>query len=488
MRTRAIFAAFAAIAAAVPVAAMGAADTPSGVPVVNSPVSVRQMGMGDVAICGNDVMRMTANPAVLADMDMNAEVAANGGPMAGGFQTSFAFGGGWRFMPSWAAGLSFSGVQASFDEVNALGEKGGKIDQMVTVMGLAVAGSWRWLRAGIGIKGIGESLIGDRRDTQAVDAGLLASWRDFTFGLSACNLAFGMLWDPPEGIEPLNGWQAGGGVPSRFRLGVGYNYQPWNLAGALEMRAGRDLDGPHGGAGLEWWATRAFGMRLGFIAVEKTLKEKVSVTGLSPSLTAGLSGIISGVGVDYALASGQLGFSHRFSISYGFLGAKPAVEEAAPAEQSAAPRQEAPAREEAQVPVKPGAAKLNVAIADLRAENVSAGDSAVMADLLRNELVKTRAFNVIEKQNMDKVLAEHAFQQTGCSSEECAVKLGKLLNVQRMAVGSFGKLMDSYILSIRVVNVETGAIDFADSAEGEKVSDLRTGVKDLAARMAKQIR
>jgi len=132
--------------------------------------------------------------------------------------------------------------------------------------------------------------------------------------------------------------------------------------------------------------------------------------------------------------------------------------------------------------------KVNMAVADLEAQNVSAGDAAVIADMLRNALIKTRNFNIVEKKNMDKVLAEQAFQQTGCTSEECAVKLGKLLNVQRIVVGSFGKLMDKYFVTIRVINVEDGKIIFGDDAKGRTVEDIERGVKNLAAKISRQVR
>jgi TolB-like protein len=126
-----------------------------------------------------------------------------------------------------------------------------------------------------------------------------------------------------------------------------------------------------------------------------------------------------------------------------------------------------------------------VAVADLQAQGVSSSDAAVIADLLRNDLVAT-GLQVIEKSNMDKVLAEQTFQQTGCTTQECAVKLGKLLNVQRMVVGSFGKLMDKYFVSLRLVDVESGGVIFADSANGRQIAEIESGVKDLAARIARQ--
>lgn len=133
------------------------------------------------------------------------------------------------------------------------------------------------------------------------------------------------------------------------------------------------------------------------------------------------------------------------------------------------------------VPPPPG---LNhVAVAELDAQGVSKTDAAVIADLLRNRLVNVAGFTVVEKKNMDKVLAEQAFQQTGCTTQECAVKLGKLLNVQGMIVGSFGKLLNRYFINVRLVNVETGAAVYADEAKGDTVDQLESAIDGLAARM-----
>jgi TolB-like protein len=125
-----------------------------------------------------------------------------------------------------------------------------------------------------------------------------------------------------------------------------------------------------------------------------------------------------------------------------------------------------------------------VAVAELEANGVPGTDAAVLANMLRGELVQTGAFRVVEKANMDKVLAEQAFQQTGCTSQECAVKLGKVLNVQRMIVGSFGKLLGRYILNVRVVSVESGEVVQAEEARGDTIDQLEASLKALAARLA----
>jgi len=127
---------------------------------------------------------------------------------------------------------------------------------------------------------------------------------------------------------------------------------------------------------------------------------------------------------------------------------------------------------------------LNVAVSDFTADGVSSSDASVTANLLRNALVNTGAFNVVEKSRMDAILAEQAFQQAGCTEQDCAVKLGKLLNVRRMFIGSCGKLMGEFMVSVRVVDVESGKVTFAEDVKGESASHLKEGIKALAEKMA----
>jgi len=132
-----------------------------------------------------------------------------------------------------------------------------------------------------------------------------------------------------------------------------------------------------------------------------------------------------------------------------------------------------------------GTAKINVAVSDLAAEGVSQSDSAIVADWLRGALVSSGAFTVVERGAMQKVLSEQAFQQTGCTSSECAVRVGKVLNVQRMIVGSFGKFLDSYVLNVRVVDVESGEVIYSDSAKGKTTDEVEVNIKGLAQRLSR---
>jgi len=99
---------------------------------------------------------------------------------------------------------------------------------------------------------------------------------------------------------------------------------------------------------------------------------------------------------------------------------------------------------------------LNLAVIDFTADPpVSAYEAASISNFLRGTLVESGNFKIIDRQNMEVILAEHGIQQTGCTTEECAVQIGKLLNVRRIITGSCGKLGGWYIVIANIIDVET---------------------------------
>ena len=59
---------------------------------------------------------------------------------------------------------------------------------------------------------------------------------------------------------------------------------------------------------------------------------------------------------------------------------------------------------------------------------------------------------------MNTVLKEQGFQQSGCTTDECAVQIGQLLGVQQLISGSIGKIGDIYSISIKIIDIETSEI------------------------------
>ena len=126
----------------------------------------------------------------------------------------------------------------------------------------------------------------------------------------------------------------------------------------------------------------------------------------------------------------------------------------------------------------------NMAVADLSPQGVAASDAAIATDWLRSELVSTRQLTIVEKREMERVIAERDFQWTGGTKEDCAVRLGRLLNVRWMVIGSYGKDPNGFVMSVRVVEVETGRIVYGATAKGKNEKEIGAAVRHLASRIS----
>ena len=78
----------------------------------------------------------------------------------------------------------------------------------------------------------------------------------------------------------------------------------------------------------------------------------------------------------------------------------------------------------------------NVAVINFEALGMAPAEAAALTERFRSELFQTKAFTVLERDRMDAVLQEQGFQQTGCTSNECMVAIGQLLNVRQIFAGS----------------------------------------------------
>ncbi len=126
-----------------------------------------------------------------------------------------------------------------------------------------------------------------------------------------------------------------------------------------------------------------------------------------------------------------------------------------------------------------------IAVLDLDPIGITDNESKTLTDRLRSELVSSDEFTVIERNEMNEILKEQGFQQTGCTSDACAVEIGRLLNVHRIVAGSIGKVGDLYTISLRMIDVETGVILFTVTEDCacpiEKV--LTTSMKNIAQKL-----
>ncbi|MBK9578939.1 MAG: hypothetical protein IPO40_17855 [Fibrobacteres bacterium] len=127
-----------------------------------------------------------------------------------------------------------------------------------------------------------------------------------------------------------------------------------------------------------------------------------------------------------------------------------------------------------------------LAVMNLRAPGIEAGAAEAINSHLASELVRSGAFRVMERTQMDKILAEQGFQKSGaCEKSECEVELGKLLSVDRIVVGDLGRVGTKYALSARMIHVQTGEILVSVTESG--ASSLEDASTDLVPLIADRL-
>ena len=82
--------------------------------------------------------------------------------------------------------------------------------------------------------------------------------------------------------------------------------------------------------------------------------------------------------------------------------------------------------------------KETAAVLDFDGYGISKMEAITLTQRLASNLVQTDAYIIVERGMMQDILKEQGFQQTGCTSAECAVEVGAMLGVQKMISGSFG--------------------------------------------------
>ena len=127
-----------------------------------------------------------------------------------------------------------------------------------------------------------------------------------------------------------------------------------------------------------------------------------------------------------------------------------------------------------------------IAVIDFEGKGVSETEASALTDRLRDELFKIGGFRLIERQQMEEILEEQGFQQTGCVAAECAVEVGKMIGAEQTVVGSISKVGNVFSVSARIVSVETGEIVQLTTYdyEGDIGGLLKTGMKEVADQLA----
>jgi len=106
-----------------------------------------------------------------------------------------------------------------------------------------------------------------------------------------------------------------------------------------------------------------------------------------------------------------------------------------------------------------------------------------IADILTSELSANPAIRVIERDQIDKLVAEQNLAASGAVDKATAIRVGMLLGVHHMIFGSYvSDRKDRVRFDARAVNVETGEIEHVETVSG-KLDDFSDLISTLASKL-----
>jgi len=122
----------------------------------------------------------------------------------------------------------------------------------------------------------------------------------------------------------------------------------------------------------------------------------------------------------------------------------------------------------------------------LTSHGIGDAETSIISERVRSELIKTGLYRVMERGEMNMILEEQGFQQSGiCSDASCLVEVGQLLAVNKIITGSIGYIGNMYTLSLKMVSVESGEIvntsnvDYRGDIAGFLSQSIAEGVRKL---------
>ena len=108
------------------------------------------------------------------------------------------------------------------------------------------------------------------------------------------------------------------------------------------------------------------------------------------------------------------------------------------------------------------------------------------AEFVAVDLSEYKGIQLIERDKRNAILEEQTFGLSGFADESKAAELGKLLTAEYMVTGQLFDLLGNLIITLEVINVESGTVVLKTKAEGALV-DYNKITKELGTSIVKAL-
>ena len=119
-------------------------------------------------------------------------------------------------------------------------------------------------------------------------------------------------------------------------------------------------------------------------------------------------------------------------------------------------------------------------------KSLDVDEASEISNILRTAVIRTQAFQVVEREEVEKLLEESKLSLAGlATSEETLQEVGKLFAAERILLGTVGRLYGKIIITTRLVDVATGEVIFANNIYSSE-EDLVYYIEELAREIARK--
>jgi TolB-like protein len=108
--------------------------------------------------------------------------------------------------------------------------------------------------------------------------------------------------------------------------------------------------------------------------------------------------------------------------------------------------------------------KPSIAVLNIDSKGI-VNNSEEMGYLVRLELEKTGVYTVLDKYEVKEITAANKIDLSNCFSKTCLIETGKLLKVEKMLSGSVERFGEKIVISLRLIEVESGKVEKTESTE-----------------------
>ncbi|MBP5706563.1 MAG: hypothetical protein J6W76_04710 [Spirochaetales bacterium] len=104
-------------------------------------------------------------------------------------------------------------------------------------------------------------------------------------------------------------------------------------------------------------------------------------------------------------------------------------------------------------------------------------------ECLITSVVKTNKYQVVERTQLNKILSELSLTSSDEFEDSTVLEIGYLAKARMIVVGAIGKVEKEFMMSVRIIEVETGNVLYADSSFAKSLKELLKVTDDIAYKM-----